>query len=297
MPRKPPADLDGRLIEHAANNASGLGVDELLRLLKGEVSRRTLQRRLSALVRAGRLISEGAGPSTIYLLPKPAELEENYIPLSPSGAEVRQLVRRPQNERSPVSYKREFLDQYRPNESHYLTSETVAYLARIGATADLERPAGTYARHILDRLLVDLSWASSRLEGNTYSLLDTERLIQFGEAAEGKDAIETQMILNHKPAIEFIVDQGDELAFDRQTVLNLHALLSDNLLPDPTAGGRLRRIAVGIHDSVYHPLELPPLIEEYFQEVVDTGAAIHNPIRASLLCNGPSAILAAVRRC
>jgi hypothetical protein len=47
-------------------------------------------------------------------------------------------------------------------------------------------------------------------------------------------------------------------------------------LPDPTAGGRLRRIAVGIHDSVYHPFELPPLIEECFQQVVDTGAAIHN---------------------
>lgn len=85
------------------------------------------------------------------------------------------------------------------------------------------------------------------------------------------------MILNHKAAIEFMVDQSDELAFDRQTVLNLHALLSDNLLPDPTAGGRLRRIAVGIHDSVYHPLELPPLIEECFQQVIDTGTAIDNP--------------------
>jgi len=126
-------------------------------------------------------------------------------------------------------------------------------------------------------LLVDLSWASSRLEGNTYSLLDTQRLIQFGEVAEGKDAIETQMILNHKAAIEFMMDQANELAFDRQTVLNLHALLSDNLLPDPTAGGRLRRIVVGIHDSVYHPLELPPLIEECFQQIVDTGAAIQNP--------------------
>ena len=277
MPRKPPSDLDERLIGHIANHPGGTGVDELLRLLKGEVSRRTLQRRLSTLVKTVRLISEGAGPSTLYLLPKPSELEENYVPLSPSGAEVRRLVRRPQGERTPVSYNREFLDQYRPNESRYLTADTIAYLARIGATSDLERPAGTYARHILDRLLVDLSWASSRLEGNTYSLLDTQRLLQFGEAAEGKDAIETQMILNHKAAIEFMVDQSDELAFHRQTVLNLHALLSDNLLPDPTAGGRLRRIAVGIHDSVYHPLELPPLIEEYFQQVVDTGAAIHNP--------------------
>lgn len=277
MPTKPPSDLDALLIGLVANNPSGMGVQELLHLFKGEVSRRTLQRHISALVREGRLISEGAGPSTLYLLPKRGELEEDYVSLSPSGAEVRRLVRRPQNERTPVSYNREFLDQYRPNKSRYLTSDTIAYLARIGATANLERPAGTYARHILDRLLVDLSWASSRLEGNTYSLLDTQRLIQFGEAAEGKDAIETQMILNHKAAIEFMVDQSDELAFDRQTILNLHALLSDNLLPDPTAGGRLRRIAVGIHDSVYHPLELPPLIEEYFQQVVDTGAAIQNP--------------------
>ena len=277
MSRKPPTNLDKRLIGHVANTPSGIGVEELLRLLKGEVSRRTLQRRLSALVRAGKLSSEGAGPSTIYLLPKLAELEENYVPLSPSGDEVRQLVGRPQSKRTPVSYNRKFLDQYRPNESRYLTADTIAHLARIGATPDLERPAGTYARHILDRLLVDLSWASSRLEGNTYSLLDTQRLIQLGEVAEGKDAIETQMILNHKAAIEFMVDQSGELAFDRQTILNLHALLSDNLLPDPAAGGRLRRIAVGIHDSVYHPLELPPLIEEYFQQIVNTGAAIHNP--------------------
>lgn len=277
MSRKPPTDLDKRLIGHVANTPSGMGVEELLRLIKGEVSRRTLQRRLSALVRAGRLISEGAGPSTIYLLPKLAELEENYVPLSPSGDEVRELVRRPLSQRTPLSYNRELLDQYRPNESRYLTADTIAHLARIGATPDLERPAGTYARHILDRLLVDLSWASSRLEGNTYSLLDTQRLIQLGEVAEGKDAIETQMILNHKAAIEFMVDQSGELAFDRQTILNLHALLSDNLLPDPAAGGRLRRIAVGINDSVYHPLELPPLIEEYFQQIVNTGAAIHNP--------------------
>jgi len=277
MPRKPPEDLDERLIGYVTSNPRGIGVDELLRRLNGDVSRRTLQRRLSALVKFGRLISGGSGPSTIYLLPKRGALEEEYVPLSPSGAEVRQLVRRPQSERTPVSYNREFLDQYRPNESRYLTAETIAHLTRIGATADLERPAGTYARHILDRLLVDLSWASSRLEGNTYSLLDTQRLIQFGEAAEGKDAIETQMILNHKAAIEFMVDQSDELAFDRQTVLNLHALLSDNLLLDSAASGRLRRIAVGIHHSVYHPLELSPLIEEYFQQVINTGAAIKNP--------------------
>ena len=69
-------------------------------------------------------------------------------------------------------------------------------------------PPGPYARKIHERLLIDLSWNSSRLEGNTYSLLDTQRLIELGEAAEGSDARETQMILNHKAAIELLVASG-----------------------------------------------------------------------------------------
>jgi hypothetical protein len=280
MAKRLPAGIDEQLLRHLGNSTDGLRIDELLGLLNGEISRRSLQRRLSELVDAEKLITEGGGRSTRYLLPKAvskAEPDEDYVRLSPSGAEVRQLVRRPQTERTPVGYNREFLDQYRPNESSYLTPETISHLARIGATPDADRPAGTYARHILDRLLVDLSWASSRLEGNTYSLLDTQRLIEFGEAAQGKDAAETQMILNHKAATEFMVDLKDELAFNRQIILNFHAILSDNLLADANASGRLRRIGVGIGNSVYHPLEVPQLIEECFQQVVDTAAAIRNP--------------------
>lgn len=85
-----------------------------------------------------------------------------------------------------------------------------------------QQPSGTYARQILDRLLIDLSWASSRLEGNTYTRLDTERLIRFGQAAAGKDATETQMILNHTAAIEFLIEQSAEgLLFNRYVTLNL----------------------------------------------------------------------------
>ncbi|MBI3650835.1 MAG: Fic family protein [Acidobacteria bacterium] len=257
-----------------------MGIEALSSLLGDNISRRSLQRRLFQLVAAGRLINEKKGRSTRYFFPPLAENirgDENSIPLSPSGIEVQRAVRKPQTERTPVSYHREFLDQYRPNESKYLTSETIAQLTRIGRTLDSERPAGTYARHILDRLLVDLSWASSQLEGNTYSLLDTRRLIEYGQEAEGKAAAETQMILNHKAAIEFLVESAEELEINRQMILNLHALLSDNLLPDPGASGRLRRIGVGITDSVYHPLEVPQLIEECFQQVVDTAAAIREP--------------------
>ncbi len=58
-------------------------------------------------------------------------------------------------------------------------------------------------------MLIDLSWASSRLEGNTYNRLDTKNLIEFGQAAEGKDIQETQMILNHKAAIEMLIEEAD----------------------------------------------------------------------------------------
>jgi hypothetical protein len=282
-PRKLPDNIDEELFRHIGDAPEGLKIDQLSKLLDLDVSRRSLQRRLSELVESKQLMSKGGSRSTRYLLPKGSEagVEDDYVRLSPSGADVRRLVRRPLAERTPVGYNREFLDQYRPNESSYLTPETIASLTRIGTTANAERPAGTYARQILNRLLVDLAWASSRLEGNTYSLLDTKRLIESGKAAEGKDATETQMILNHKNAIEFMADLGEDLIFSPQIILNFHALLSDNLLADPNASGRLRRIAVGIGDSVYHPPEVPQVIEECFQQVVDTAAAIRNPFEQS----------------
>jgi hypothetical protein len=280
LPRRLPHTIDDRVLDLVKNAPEGVRIDEILSSFKSEISRRSLQRRISRLVVSGRLITEGGGRSTRYLFPKQVGKTDehgSYVGLSPSGADVRQLVRKPEIARTPVGYNRDFLDLYRPNHTAYLTPETTTHLARIGVTPDAERPAGTYARHILDRLLVDLSWASSKLEGNTYSLLDTKRLIEAGEAAEGKAAAETQMILNHKAAIEFMVELKEELTFTRQVILNFHALLSDNLLTNPDASGRLRRIAVGVGHSVYHPLEVPQLIEECFLQVLDTAAAILNP--------------------
>ncbi len=126
----------------------------------------------------------------------------------------------------------------------------------------------------MGREKANLSWNSSRLEGNTYSLLETERLLELGESAEGKDAREAQMILNHKAAIELLAEQSPEIGFNRYTICNLHALLSDNLLADPQACGRLRARAVGITGTVFHPLEGPQIIEECFQQVLDTANAI-----------------------
>ena len=103
----------------------------------------------------------------------------------------------------------------------------------MGDTGQAALPAGTYGRAILDRLLIDLSWASSNLEGNTYTRLDTLELIRHGKVARGRAAIETQMILNHKSAIELLVENAGTVEFNRYTLLNLHSTLSENLLPNP----------------------------------------------------------------
>ena len=203
-------------------------------------------------------------------------------PLTDAGIEIRNHVRQPREVRAPVGYDQEFLDSYGPNETFYLSEEKRAHLRKTGGAQVDEQPAGTYATKVLNRLLIDLSWNSSRLEGNTYSLLDTARLIELGEEAEEKDRLEAQMILNHKDAIEFLVNAAEDTGFNRHTILNLHALLADNLLPDPAAAGRLRQIAVGIGSSVFHPLEVPQLVDECFDRVLATASAIDDPFEQAL---------------
>lgn len=191
---------------------------------------------------------------------------------------LREWVRRPITQRRPVGYDRKLLDDYRPNETFYLNdADWRARLRDIGRTPLARRPAGTYARDILNRLLIDLSWASSRLEGNTYSQLDTQNLIDNSQEAEGKDRLETQMILNHKQAIEFLVEQADEIDFNMYTFMNLHALLSENLLGNPAEGGRLRERIVEIGGTVYRPLHVPQQIEELFRLVLEKAGAIADP--------------------
>lgn len=278
------------VIDALARLPSAASIEQIEESLAEPPHRRTLQRWLNDLMAQERVLREGQGRATKYrhrkIVSASADISakaiatayaETLIPLSPEAKQVESLVRQPLMLRTPVGYDRAFLDKYRPNASYYLSQNIRDELLSQGQAVSTNEPAGTYARQLANRLLIDLSWNSSRLEGNTYSLLETERLISAGEAATGKNAFEAQMILNHKGAIEFLIDAADEIGFNRYTLLNLHALLSDNLLDDPTASGRLRNISVGIGQTTFLPLEGPQRIEECFEQVLDTAAAIHDP--------------------
>ena len=291
MPKIVSGDEFDQLAARFSGYQTGLGVEELLRQSPPGTVRRTLQRRLATMVAQQRLETVGVGRGLRYRMASSASfaapvmrqptlaygLGEPYGPLSPEGAAVRTLVRQPRQLRRPVAYQIEFLEAYHPNRTFYLPDTLRRQLHSMGQSPAQHAPAGTFARDILARLTIDLSWASSRLEGNTYSRLDTERLIAFGEVASGKDALETQMILNHKAAIEFLVADPLHAVITRQTVVALHALLSDGLMADPSASGALRRRAVEIGGSVYLPLAVPQKIDELFGIVLTMAEEISDP--------------------
>ena len=273
----------------------GASIDEISNAIEPKIHRRTLQRRLAVLVQRKQLLLEGGGRGSRYRVPPDnadvnievvgaqlgltsgtAEVEI-YIPISEVGAEIKRLVRQPIQHRRPVGYNRDFIGAYQPNRTFYLPEEVRKHLLEIGQSQTAVLAAGTYALQIYNRLLIDLTWNSSRLEGNTYSLLETERLIERGDSAGGKDALETQMILNHKAAIDLLVRSAADTGFNRYTICNLHALLSENLLPDPAACGRLRQHSVGIGASVFQPLQGGVLINESFDEVLFKANAIRDP--------------------
>ncbi len=291
MPRVILQEELNRLVDLISEHTDGIGIDALLQSLGGSLQLRSLQRRLATLVEQGRVQMFGEARLVRYRrTPRvvTASIEEKlnatdqisaeiYVPISLEGEEIKAYVRQPRQLRPPVGYRLEFLEQYHPNHTEYLPQALRDQLHVLGRSPADQTSAGTFARDILNRLLIDLSWASSQLEGNTYSRLDTERLIEYGQAAEGKDALETQMILNHKDAIEYLVRDPEHANLTTSTIIALHAFLSDGLMADPSACGRIRTRAVEIGGSVYLPVALPQRLEELFGIVIQMATEIHDP--------------------
>lgn len=278
-------------------------IDEYASSTGERLARRTMLRRLTQLAVEGRVGVEGSARATQYRplvvtlspgIAQPAERVETvgaelgqtpevsarpepYVTLSPEGEEVRALVRRPISARTPVGYDPGFLERYEPGVTWYLPEATRARLHELGRTPAAERPAGTYARQIYEQLLLDLSWASSRLEGNSYTRLDTKELLRWGREPEGKDVMETQMILNHRAAIELLVEQAEDVGFNRWTFFALHAALSENLVGDRRNEGGMRRQIVGIGGTTYMPLGIPQKVEEQFDRILEKAGRIPDP--------------------
>ncbi|BDM21067.1 MULTISPECIES: Fic family protein [Pseudomonas] len=246
----------------------------------------TVKRHLEVLLESGQVEREKDGRTTRYRQAVAGtQLAESSvewgasaaIPWSPESRVLRASLLRPLAVREAVTYQRGLVDSYQPNQTAWLPSALAAALEVEGRMRG-QQPAGTYARKVLEPLLIDLSWSSSHLEGNRYTLLDTERLFKSGVTDGDLDAV---MLLNHKAAIEFMVDAVPEYGLNAAVISNLHALLMQDLLADGTALGSIRQTVVNISGTTYFPTQVPSLLEEMFEQVLDKARQVKNPIEAA----------------
>jgi hypothetical protein len=171
-----------------------------------QAARPTVNRHLSKLVAAGQIVRQGVGPATVYLYSRESSATgTSGLALAPVSAAIdpplwsygartlRAALEKPLGCRAPVSYQRRFVDENQPNRSSLLPAKTAAALYLEGRTQG-QQPAGTYPRKVLEQLLIDLSWYSSRLEGNRKTLLDTREL--FAKGRSSGDDPDTVMLLN-----------------------------------------------------------------------------------------------------
>ena len=279
------------IIAILAKHPEGLRRGEIGKNLTKPIGDKTLQRRLGSLVKAGEIYKSGDRRATKYFLKglKGTDIGTEEAPdrdkahpiFSEGSLEALNYLASPPHAREIVSYNRDFLESYVPNETEYVPKEFREELSKAGQRFDEALAAGTYAKEICERLLIDLSYNSSRLEGNTYSLLDTERLVVEGVTAEGKVPEESVMIMNHKEAILFLVENAEEIELNCFTIFNLHNLLSQDLLANPDSCGSIRTIEVNVGKSTYKPLANPHILRESLELILLKADAIEDPFEQS----------------
>ncbi|MGA4005800.1 Fic family protein [Ralstonia nicotianae] len=193
---------------------------------------------------------------------------------SSAGTELIRRLDLPLAARGPASYQREFVERYVPGESWLMQQDEAEELYRL-----CQPHVGVDARRVFAQLLVELVWNSSRLQGNRYSLEAAEELLSGGAV---RCDVDTVMLLNHKAAIEFLVDRASQDGLSSGLVQNLNAILMQDFVPDNGTLGAIRKRSLGIAGTLYSPMQEPDVIKAILESIVSKACLIENPIEAAL---------------
>lgn len=227
----------------------------------------------------------GKERTTIYRWLKKLEQSGDIVQTKKWHYQLRPVMKHyfdtPVWERPKVWYNPDFLRQYIPNQTYFFHPSNLKKLETAIKDLPLDTDFFTTNKRFLEKSLIDLSFASSYLEGNTYSYLDTQVLLKYNEINKEKTKEETQMILNHKKAIEYMIYYKRQLHFDKQTFFDIHSLLWDHLLPK-TDLGVIRNTIVEIWWSTYMPLDNKFQLEEECMVFLEKLNHITNPFEQSL---------------
>lgn len=242
--------------------------------LSSEVSYATIKRVLNKLIQEKLIEVEGKGKGTKYKL-SPAYKVFQSINLE--SYFEKEIDEREVQENFNLSLIPELLSNhalFTEEELIHLNNFQEKYKENISHLSEKE-----YAKE-LERLAIDLSWKSSQIEGNTYTLLETERLLKEKETAQGKSKDEAVMLLNHKEAIDFIVSDSsyiDPLRLSR--IEDIHSLLIKELGVDRN----IRKRRVGIIGTNYRPLDNEYQIREAMQKMCELVNSRDNVFEKALL--------------
>lgn len=247
---------------------------ELLRSLGGIISSATLKRTLLALQKQGFVEVVGKGKNTKYIL------SSSYAFAKPIDLDL--YFEKETDERSIIkAFNFDLLTNLLPKVSLFSDRE----LERLTACQALfeqhrsEMTSSEYNKE-LERLAIDLSWKSSQIEGNTYTLLQTELLLKEKEFALGKSKEEAAMLLNHKACIDFMVQHPDYLLpLSIAKIEALHSILAEDL----PINRNIRKRRVGITGTNYQPLDTELLIREALEHTCELINNRKNAFEQSLL--------------
>lgn len=234
----------------------------------------TLKRMIAAGIKAGDIVAEGKARATRYRLSPQAQLLmplnlDTYFALEVDERQVQS------------SYNFELINGllaetrlFSDKEQVHLDALQEEFRQHISELTDNEY------RKEMERLGIDLSWKSSQIEGNTYTLLETERLLRESKTAEGKSKEEAVMLLNHKDALSFVLDNPDYLKeLTVSHIEDIHQLLTKDLSIDKG----FRRHRVGITGTNYHPLDNEFQIREAMRDACELINSKSNIFEKALL--------------
>jgi len=234
--------------------------DEIAYGISFESSDTTLKRIIASLVNNGDIVVEGKARATRYRLSDQAHLLmplnlDTYFSLDVDERKVQ------------TAFNFELIKDQLPNVALFSEEEKqhLEEFQKVFRGHVDEMSQNEYNKE-MERLGIDLSWKSSQIEGNTYSLLETERLLRESKTADGKTQEEATMLLNHKYALRFILDTPDYLEqLTVSRIEDIHQLLTKGLSIDKG----IRRRRVGITGTNYRPLDNEFQIREALRDTCD----------------------------
>ncbi|MEI6288367.1 MAG: Fic family protein [bacterium] len=237
-----------------------------------DVSLVTVKRILTQIVKDGLLNKSGAGRTTGYTLSIKGRLLADIDAKEYCSVD-------PDKRIGLKQYNFELLknipsDIFTPEELRVFNNSTVEYHKR---TKNL---SSVLEKKELERLIIELSWKSSKIEGNTYTLLDTEKLILENKEAPGHDRKEARMILNHKEAFNYVRKYANKFkTLTRKNLEELHSIL----VKDLSVELGLRKRPVGVLGSIYRPLDNSQQILEAVESLSKAVTKISNPYAKALV--------------